>query len=206
MPRNISSSSLIHSTLWRVSKPNSSLPGRHAGEESQASEEARAAERYQRAGVRVTLRFVEQRELGIDGSPGEGRQAQEILLQQRNVRLLVYGRHVLREGDEKKDASDLFQFTGKHLTKHTRTQSERNRLVWSVKHVVVPCLHLFLDQLLPFLRQHVDQVELRRHRPSERVDVPHIRLSEDKAQGRHVCLLSGDRKTSFCLLLPYCNG
>lgn len=58
-----------------------------------------------------TLRLIEQRELGVYGRAGEGGQAQKILLQQRHVRLLVHGRHVLCEGDEEEDAAHLLQFT-----------------------------------------------------------------------------------------------
>lgn len=43
--------------------------------------------------------------------------------------------------------------------------------------------HLFLDKLLSLVGQHVDQVELRRHRPSEGVDVPDVRLQEERTEG-----------------------
>lgn len=66
-------------------------------------------------GVGFTLRLVEQRELRVDGGPWEGGQAEEVLLQQGDVGLLVHGRHVLSEGDEEEHAADLLQFTGKHL-------------------------------------------------------------------------------------------
>lgn len=42
--------------------------------------------------------------------------------------------------------------------------------------------NLFLDELLTLLGQHVDQVELRGHRPSEGVDIPNICLR--KGAGR----------------------
>lgn len=58
-------------------------------------------------GVCLTLRLVEQRELRVDGGPREGRQAEEVLLQQGHVGLLVHSRHVLREGDEEEDAANF---------------------------------------------------------------------------------------------------
>lgn len=66
-------------------------------------------------GVGFTLRLVEQRELRVDGGPWEGGQAQEVLLQQGDVGLLVHSGHVLSEGDEEEHAANLLQFTGKHL-------------------------------------------------------------------------------------------
>lgn len=66
-------------------------------------------------GVSVTLGLVEQRELCIDGGSREGRQAEEVFLQQGDVGLLVHSWHVLSEGDEEEDTADFLQFTGKHL-------------------------------------------------------------------------------------------
>lgn len=63
------------------------------------------------------MRLVEERELGIDGGAWEGGQAEQVLLQQGDVGLLVDGRHMLCEGDEEEDPTDLFKFTGKHLKK-----------------------------------------------------------------------------------------
>lgn len=55
----------------------------------------------------LTLGLIEQRELCVDGGAGEGRQAQEVFLQQGNVGLLVHGGHVLSEGDEEEDTANL---------------------------------------------------------------------------------------------------
>lgn len=51
--------------------------------------------------------FIEQGELCIDGGSWEGRQAQEVFLQQRNMRLFVHSRHVLGEGDEEEHPTHL---------------------------------------------------------------------------------------------------
>ena len=68
-------------------------------------------------GVGLTLLLVEQGELCIDGGSWEGGQPKQVFLQQGDVGLLVHSRHVLCEGDEEQDPTDLFQFTGKHLRK-----------------------------------------------------------------------------------------
>lgn len=51
--------------------------------------------------------IVEQRELCIDRGSWERRQAEEVLLQQGDVGLLVHSRHVLCEGDEEEDPTDF---------------------------------------------------------------------------------------------------
>lgn len=61
------------------------------------------------------MRLVDQRELCVDGGSWEGRQAEEVFLQQGHVGLLVHSRHVLSEGDEEEDPTDFLQLTGKHL-------------------------------------------------------------------------------------------
>lgn len=58
-------------------------------------------------GVDFTLLLVEQRELCIDGSSWEGRQAKEVFLQQGDVGLLVHSWHVLSEGDEEEDPANF---------------------------------------------------------------------------------------------------
>lgn len=50
-----------------------------------------------------TLWFIEQWELRINGGAWEGRQTEEVLLQQGDVGLLVYSGHVLSEGNEEED-------------------------------------------------------------------------------------------------------
>lgn len=55
------------------------------------------------AGVCLTLWLIEQRELRIDGGSWEGRQAEEVFLQQGDVGLLVHSWHVLSERDEEED-------------------------------------------------------------------------------------------------------
>ena len=69
--------------------------------------------------VLLTLLLVEQRELCVDGSAWEGRQTEEVFLQQGDVGLLVHSWHVLSEGDEEEDTADLLQFTRKHLEEET---------------------------------------------------------------------------------------
>lgn len=59
------------------------------------------------AGVYLTLLLIEQRELCIDGGSWEGRQAEEVFLQQRDVGLLVHSWHVLCERDEEEDPTDF---------------------------------------------------------------------------------------------------
>lgn len=51
--------------------------------------------------------LVEQRELCIDGGSWEGRQAEEVFLQQGDVGLLVHSWHVLSEGDEEEDPANF---------------------------------------------------------------------------------------------------
>lgn len=55
----------------------------------------------------VTLWFIEQGELCVDGGSREGGQAEKVLLEQGDVGLLVHGWHVLGQGDEKEDPTDL---------------------------------------------------------------------------------------------------
>lgn len=57
--------------------------------------------------VCVTLWLIEQGELCVDGSSREGRQAEEVFLQQGDVGLLVHGWHVLCERDEEEDPTNF---------------------------------------------------------------------------------------------------
>lgn len=63
--------------------------------------------------------IAEERELSVNGTAGEGGQAEEILLQHGHVGLLVGWRDLLGQGDQEQHPPHLLQLAGEHLAEKT---------------------------------------------------------------------------------------